>query len=153
MWMGVRVRRSLAAGSGRWLLYPVVAVMAAAAVGGAVETVGLASDQHSYAMPGQLYDVGGYRLHLNCTGSGSPTVVLQSGLGEFSAAWARIAPGRRRHHPGLRLRPRRAGLERGRAARAGRPAGRRRSAHPAEPRRRGTARTCWSGTRSAATTR
>jgi pimeloyl-ACP methyl ester carboxylesterase len=43
-------------------------------------------------MPGQLYDVGGYRLHLDCTGSGSPTVVLQSGLGEFSAHWARIAP-------------------------------------------------------------
>ena len=32
--MRVRVRRSLAAGSGGWLLYPVVAVMAAAAVGG-----------------------------------------------------------------------------------------------------------------------
>ena len=46
----------------------------------------------AYAMPGQSYDVGGYRLHLNCTGSGSPTVVLKSGLGEFSASWARIAP-------------------------------------------------------------
>ena len=44
VWMGVRVRRCLAAGSGRWLVYPVVAVIAAAAVGGAVETVGLASD-------------------------------------------------------------------------------------------------------------
>ena len=92
VWMGVRVRRSLAAGSGRWLLYPVVAVMAAAAVGGAVETVGLASDQRSYAMPGRLYDVGGHRLHLDCTGSGGPTVVLMSGLGGFSAGWARIAP-------------------------------------------------------------
>ena len=61
IWMGFRVRRSLAAGSGRWLLYPVVAVMAAAAVGGAVETVALASDQRSYPMPGQSYDVGGYR--------------------------------------------------------------------------------------------
>jgi hypothetical protein len=39
VWMGFRVRRSLTAGSGRWLLYPVVAVTAAAAVGGAVETV------------------------------------------------------------------------------------------------------------------
>jgi pimeloyl-ACP methyl ester carboxylesterase len=92
VWMGIRVRRSLAAGSGRWLLYPVVAVMAAAAVGGAVETVGLASDQRSYAMPGRLYDVGGHRLHLNCTGSGGPTVVLMSGLGGFSTGWARIAP-------------------------------------------------------------
>src|SRR4051794_32110394 len=92
VWTVLRIRRSLAAGRGRWLLYPVVAVMAAAAVGGAVETVGLAADQRAYAMPGQLYDVGGYRLHLNCTGSGGPTVVLQSGLGEFSANWARIAP-------------------------------------------------------------
>jgi len=92
VWMGVRVRRSLPAGSGRWLLYPVVAVMAVAAVGGAVETIGLTSDQHSYAMPGRLYDVGGHRLHLDCTGSGSPTVVLMSGLGGFSTGWARIAP-------------------------------------------------------------
>jgi pimeloyl-ACP methyl ester carboxylesterase len=89
---GIGVRRSLAAGSGRWLLYPVVAVMAVAAVGGAVETVGLASDQRSHAMPGRLYDVGGHRLHLDCTGSGSPTVVLMSGLGGFSVSWARIAP-------------------------------------------------------------
>jgi pimeloyl-ACP methyl ester carboxylesterase len=92
VWMGVRVRRSLAAGGGRWLLYPVIAVMAASAVGGAVETVGLTSDQHNYAMPGRLYDVGGHRLHLDCTGSGGPTVVLMSGLGGFSGGWARIAP-------------------------------------------------------------
>ncbi|MGY1620284.1 alpha/beta hydrolase [Geodermatophilus sp. SYSU D00691] len=92
VWMGWRVHRDLAAGSGRWLLYPVVAIMAAAAVGGAVETVGLASDQGSLAMPGRLYDVGGHRLHLDCTGSGSPTVVLFNGLGEYAATWGRIAP-------------------------------------------------------------
>jgi pimeloyl-ACP methyl ester carboxylesterase len=92
VWMGIRVRRSLAAGSGRWLLYPVVTVMAVAAVGGAVETIGLASDRSSYAMPGRLFDVGGHRLHLDCTGSGGPTVVLMSGLGGNSGGWARIAP-------------------------------------------------------------
>ena len=90
VWIGMRVRRSMSAG--RWLLYPVVVVMAVAAVGGAAETVGLAADQHSYAMPGRLYDVGGHRLHLDCTGSGGPTVVLMSGLGGSSASWARIAP-------------------------------------------------------------
>jgi pimeloyl-ACP methyl ester carboxylesterase len=57
-----------------------------------VETVGLTSDQHRYTMPGQAYDVGGYRLHLDCTGSGGPTVVLFSGLGLTSANWARITP-------------------------------------------------------------
>jgi pimeloyl-ACP methyl ester carboxylesterase len=90
VWIGMRVRRSLSAG--RWLLYPVVAVMVAAAVGGAVETVGLTADRDTSAMPGRLYDVGGHRLHLDCTGSGGPTVVLMSGLGEFSVGWARIAP-------------------------------------------------------------
>ncbi len=92
IWMGFRVRRSLTAGSGRWLLYPVVAAISAAAVGGAVETVALASDARNYAMPGQSYDVGGYELHLHCTGVGGPTVVLQSGLGGFSSSWARVAP-------------------------------------------------------------
>ena len=91
-WMGVGVRRALAVGSGRCLLYPVVVVIAAAAVGGAVETVGLASDDPGSAMPGQAHDVGGYRLHVDCTGSGGPTVVLFNGLQATSANWARIAP-------------------------------------------------------------
>ena len=39
-------------------------------------------------MPGRLYDVGGHRLHLNCTGTGSPTVVLENGLGEISPLWS-----------------------------------------------------------------
>jgi pimeloyl-ACP methyl ester carboxylesterase len=43
-------------------------------------------------MPGQLIDVGGHRLHLNCTGSGSPTVVLQPGAGEMSSNMGWIAP-------------------------------------------------------------
>ena len=90
-WTGVQVRRSPAAGEGRWLLYPVVAVMALAAVGGMAETVALAG-QDTAAVPGRSYDVGGHRLHLDCAGTGSPTVVLESGLGEVSTSWARIAP-------------------------------------------------------------
>ncbi len=92
VWMGARIRRALAAGSGRWLLYPVVVVMAAAAVGGAVQTAALASDDPGGSMPGQTHDVGGHRLHLDCTGSGGPTVVLFNGLGLTSANWARVAP-------------------------------------------------------------
>jgi len=34
--------------------------------------------------PGKLVDIGGRRLHLNCTGSGAPTVVLEAGAGEYS---------------------------------------------------------------------
>src|SRR6185437_2723170 len=40
--------------------------------------------------PGKLFDLGGYKLHLNCTGSGSPTVVLSAGAGDFSTDWALV---------------------------------------------------------------
>ena len=43
-------------------------------------------------MPGRLVDVGDHSLHLSCTGSGSPTVVLQAGGGEMSSAFGWIAP-------------------------------------------------------------
>src|SRR5215218_575032 len=68
IWMIVRARRQLRSRSRRWLLYPVIAMLALAAVGGGYETVGEATDE-DYPMPGQLIDVGGHRLHLNCTGS------------------------------------------------------------------------------------
>ena len=41
--------------------------------------------------PGELIDVGGHRLHLNCVGTGSPTVILESGLGETGAYWEWIS--------------------------------------------------------------
>src|SRR3989442_13982633 len=36
---------------------------------------------------GKLVDLGGHRLHVNCTGKGSPTVVVENGLGDFSFDW------------------------------------------------------------------
>jgi pimeloyl-ACP methyl ester carboxylesterase len=90
-WVARQSVRHLAGGS-RWMLAPVVGALLLASVGGAFESVALAQDSRVSAMPGRLYDVGGYRLHLDCTGTGSPTVVLQGGLGEMSPYWARIAP-------------------------------------------------------------
>src|SRR5690606_7553866 len=72
------------------LLYPVIAGVALGAIGAASETVTRARAQHAHPAPGVLYDVGGRRLHIDCTGTGSPTVVLQNGLGEMSASWSRI---------------------------------------------------------------
>lgn len=37
--------------------------------------------------PGRLVDVGGYRLHIDCRGEGSPTVVMEAGLGGVSLEW------------------------------------------------------------------
>jgi pimeloyl-ACP methyl ester carboxylesterase len=42
--------------------------------------------------PGRLVDVGGFRLHLNCAGSGRPTVVLDAALGGSSVSWALVQP-------------------------------------------------------------
>jgi pimeloyl-ACP methyl ester carboxylesterase len=38
-------------------------------------------------------DIGGYRLHLNCTGKDGPTVVLIAGAGDFSFDWELVQPG------------------------------------------------------------
>jgi pimeloyl-ACP methyl ester carboxylesterase len=90
IWLIRRVRRQLP--SGRRLLYPVLAMLALASVAGGYETVREAMDTNVYPMPGQLVDVGGHRLHLHCTGSGSPTVVLETGGGEMSSHFGWIAP-------------------------------------------------------------
>jgi pimeloyl-ACP methyl ester carboxylesterase len=92
VWIVLRARRQLHSRTRRWLLYPVLAVLAVASVGAGYETVQESVDAHAYPMPGQLVDVGGHRLHLHCTGSGSPTVVLEPGLGEISSMFGRIAP-------------------------------------------------------------
>jgi pimeloyl-ACP methyl ester carboxylesterase len=42
--------------------------------------------------PGHLVDIGGYRLHLWCTGNGAPAVILDTGLGGSSADWGFVQP-------------------------------------------------------------
>ena len=42
---------------------------------------------------GRMIDLGGYRLHLDCAGKGSPTVVLSIGGGGFSTDWALVQSG------------------------------------------------------------
>jgi pimeloyl-ACP methyl ester carboxylesterase len=44
----------------------------------------------AFPPPGRLVDVGGYRMHIHCQGTGSPTVVLEAGQGESSLTWAGI---------------------------------------------------------------
>lgn len=42
--------------------------------------------------PGSLIDIGGYKLHLLSSGEGSPTVILEAGLGAFSVNWGLVQP-------------------------------------------------------------
>jgi pimeloyl-ACP methyl ester carboxylesterase len=92
VWMFQRARRELRSRGARWLLYPVLAVLGIASLAGGYETVRETLDARAYPPPARLVDVGGHRLHLSCTGSGSPTVVLEPGQGGVSSDFAWIAP-------------------------------------------------------------
>ncbi len=56
------------------------------------ENISEARDRRFHPMPGQLIDVGGYKMHINCTGQGTPTVVLDSGLGDSYVSWLKVQP-------------------------------------------------------------
>lgn len=45
------------------------------------------------APPGQMVDVGGFRLYLHGSGKGRPAVVLLSGMGGTAAGWSRVQTG------------------------------------------------------------
>jgi pimeloyl-ACP methyl ester carboxylesterase len=63
-------------------------VLLLVAFGGAVGTVTAAVSSNPMPASGHAYVANGHRVYLNCVGSGSPTVVLFSGLGEWTANWA-----------------------------------------------------------------
>lgn len=92
IWMMLRIWRQVPSRGARWILYPIVVVLAVASIGGGYETVREALDVRAYPPPGQLVDVSGHRLHLQCTGTGSPTAVLEPGLGGSSSDMSWIAP-------------------------------------------------------------
>lgn len=91
VWAWTRARRDLQSRTRRWLLNPVLAVLAVFALAGAYEAIGR-STAPTVAMRGQLVDVGPYRLHLECTGSRGPTVVLEPGAGGSAASMGLITP-------------------------------------------------------------
>jgi pimeloyl-ACP methyl ester carboxylesterase len=71
-----------------WLGGMVAVLLGLGLLGAGYEVVAEAADVRAYPPPGQLVDVGGYRLHLNCVGTGSPTVVIAAGWGDWSASWS-----------------------------------------------------------------
>jgi pimeloyl-ACP methyl ester carboxylesterase len=72
----------------RWLVGFVVVVLGLMLTGTMYESRAEAADVRAYPPPGQMVDVGGYQLHIDCTGNGSPTVVIEAALGDWSASWS-----------------------------------------------------------------
>ena len=78
----------------RWIwlaLGGLIAALFALAVAGAIyQTIATKRAERAYPPPGEMVGVGGYSLHINCVGQGSPTVVLDGGSGEMSADWVLV---------------------------------------------------------------
>ena len=51
-----------------------------------------APSPQAYPPSGRMVDIGGRKLHLDCKGTGSPTVILMAGGGAFSMDWALVQP-------------------------------------------------------------
>ena len=63
------------------------------AIAGAIyEKISEAHGRSANTMPGKLFDVGGYKMHIDCVGKGSPTVILESGLGDTYVSWRKVQP-------------------------------------------------------------
>jgi pimeloyl-ACP methyl ester carboxylesterase len=86
--IGWRVMRRI----GRTLAALVGLLVVLGLIGAGYEAIAAAGDAQRYPAPGQLVDVGGFRLHIQCVGKGSPTVVLDAGLGGSSLDWSLVQP-------------------------------------------------------------
>jgi pimeloyl-ACP methyl ester carboxylesterase len=68
----------------------------AATTGAIYQSVGEARDLRAHSPPGEMVDVGGHSLHLDCAGEpateSAPTVILDAGLGGYSQDWVWVQP-------------------------------------------------------------
>lgn len=79
----------------RWLVWSgrlILILIALALLGATYQAIATWRDTRAFPPPGQLVDVGGYKLHLYCLGTGSPTVVTENGLGGSAPDWSLVQP-------------------------------------------------------------
>src|SRR5215469_9211432 len=73
----------------KWLIIPLGLIVAAGAI---FQFSMRLWESHLYPPPGKLVDIGGLRLHINCTGTGSPAVVMEAGPNDSSVIWQLVQP-------------------------------------------------------------
>ena len=75
----------------RKLGYAIGVILLLAAIGATYEAIERSREEREHP-PGRLVDVGGHKMHLDCEGQGTPTVVLESGLWDDSMVWHKVQP-------------------------------------------------------------
>ena len=67
-----------------------VAVVSVALIGALYQWLASRTDRQMHPAPGEIFDVDGLALHLDCRGRGNPTVVLEAGLTSGSSSWGLV---------------------------------------------------------------
>jgi pimeloyl-ACP methyl ester carboxylesterase len=73
----------------RVLLTLLIAVLV---VGGLYENISETRERRFHPMPGQLVDIGSFKMHIYCAGEGSPAVILDAGMGDSFISWHKVQP-------------------------------------------------------------
>jgi pimeloyl-ACP methyl ester carboxylesterase len=84
--------RSVLRGVGYALGGFIVIILLLAAIGATYQSIESSRDRRMNPPPGRFVDVGGHEMHLDCTGQGAPTVVLESGLWNDWVVWYKVQP-------------------------------------------------------------
>ena len=84
------ISRSWLRGAVLVLITPIITVLV---VGFLYENVSETRERRFHPMLGQPVDIGGYSMHIYCTGQGSPTVILDAGMGDSFMSWQKVQPG------------------------------------------------------------
>jgi len=69
-----------------------ILVLMLIAVGLLYQNIAGTRDSRQNPMPGRMVNVSGSQMHIDCIGQGSPTVILESGLGDAYVSWRKVQP-------------------------------------------------------------
>jgi pimeloyl-ACP methyl ester carboxylesterase len=76
----------------RIALEAVVCIAAVLAGSSAFNAIAIWQYRAANPPPGAFYSVNGHQMHINCTGSGSPTIVLEAGAANDATVWETVQP-------------------------------------------------------------
>jgi pimeloyl-ACP methyl ester carboxylesterase len=74
----------------RIVLLLLIVLLVLASAGFIYENIAEARDRRFNRMAGKLVQVDGRKMHINCTGEGTPAVILESGLGDTYLSWRKV---------------------------------------------------------------
>lgn len=76
----------------RAALWSVILIFTLVITGMLYQTAATEADRKNFPPPGNLIDVGGFKMHIDCEGMGNPTVILETLSGGTSSYWGWVQP-------------------------------------------------------------